>query len=115
MSLNKEMIFGLAFDGDNMKMLVISSYDVKNYRATLSDNTFVPSTPICITGINSIGKYDNITITYPDGSSMNLSGKYADNNNTFSLPIHIYVPEGTKITPPSATYVYYLPCKWVDV
>ena len=112
--LNKEMIFGLAFDGDNMKMLVLSSYDVENFRSLIGNNPFVPSTPICITGINSIGPHDSITITYPDGSSMNLSGKYAD-TTTYSLPIKIYVPEGTKITAPNSTYVYYLPCKWVNV
>lgn len=114
MSLNKEMIFGLAFGDDDMKMVVFSSYEPQNFRSLVNNNSFVPSTPICITGINDIGEYDNITITYPDGSSMKVSGKYA-NNGSFSLPIQIYVPEGTKIDAPSATYVYYLPCKWVNV
>ncbi len=114
MSLNKEMIFGLAFEGDNMKMVILSSYDPKYFRGLNNNLSFVPSTPICITGITGIGEYENITITYPDGSSMKLSGEYAASGE-FSLPIKIYVPEGTKIDVPNATYVYYLPCKWVNV
>lgn len=114
MSLNKEMIFGLAFDGDNMKMLVFSSYEIQYYRSTTASSSFVTSTPICITGLNDIGKYQNDTITYPDGSTLLLSGRYAS-TDTGSLPTKIYVPEGTKLDIISGSDLYYLPCKWVDV
>jgi hypothetical protein len=114
MSLNKEMIFGLAFDGDNMKMLVLTSYEIQYYRGTMASTSFVTSTPICITGLNDIGDYQNDTITYPDGSTLLLSGRYAS-TDTDSLPTKIYVPEGTKLDIISGSYLYYLPCKWVDV
>lgn len=115
MPLNKEMIFGLAFEGNNMKMLVISQYAPEYFRSTLKNTLFVPSTPICISGINGLGDYANITITYPDGSSMNLSGRYASAESYFGLPVKIYVPEGTKMDVPSGAYVYYFPCKWINI
>lgn len=114
MSLNKEMLFGLAFGDDNMKMLVLSSYKIQYYRGTTANTSFVASTPICITGLNNLGEYQNVTITYPDGSSLLLSGRYASTDN-YGLPTKIYVPEGTKLDIISGSYLYYLPCKWIDV
>lgn len=114
MSLNKEMIFGLAFGGDNMKMLVLSSYEEQYYHGTLSNTTFITSTPICISGFSGIANYENFTITYPDGSSLKLSGRYAS-STSHNLVVKIYVPEGTKLDIISGSYLYYLPCKWIDV
>lgn len=48
MSLNKEMIFGLAFDGDNMKMVVLTSYTQQNFSGGSSGSSIVLSTPIYI-------------------------------------------------------------------
>lgn len=118
MSLNKEMIFGLAFGDDNMKMVVLTSYTQQNFSGGSSGSSIVLSTPIYITGIDDISTQKNITITYSDGSSMKINGVYSaegGTNNRNSLPIKFYMPEGTKIDIPPIGEVYYLPCKWVDV
>ena len=109
MSLNKEMIFGL-LGGDNMKMLVIDSYESKNYYSTLSTTSFVTSTPICLTHFTGLGDSATLTIKYPDNSSFTIKGSSA------SLDTDIYLPEGTTLTVGyGGVRIYYLPCKWIDV
>lgn len=114
MSLNKEMIFGLAFDGDNMKMLVISSYDSGDYYSNTSTTSFVTSTPICMTLITGLARGEKITIKYPDNSTLVISEKGLGEGG--ALGVHVYVPEGTTLTVPrGGVRIFYLPCKWIDI
>lgn len=114
MSLNKEMIFGLAFEGDNMKMLVISSYEKSNYYSTRSTTSFVTSTPICMTLITGLAGSEKITIKYPDNSTLVIAGSRLGTGGALSE--HVYLPEGTTLTVPfGGVRIFYLPCKWIDV
>jgi hypothetical protein len=112
MSLNKEMIFGLSFGGDNMKMLVPNKSDNTLIRGNATPYTF--NTPVVIHRISNVdSQYDNIeyTITYPDGSTLTA--------NVHDISINsLYFPEGTKFefkSRVSANLLYYLECKWIDV
>jgi hypothetical protein len=114
MSLNKEMIFGLSFGGDNMKMLVISSYKSKTYYSTLSAKSFVTSTPICLTLITGLSSSDTVTIKYPDNSTLVIEEEEIGTSG--ALGVHVYLPEGTTLTAPrGGVIMHYLSCKWVDV
>lgn len=114
MSLNKEMIFGLSFGGDNMKMLVISSYKKSYYYSTISTTSFVTSTPICMTLITGLSDSEEITIKYPDNSTLVIAG--SDLGEGGALGVHVYLPEGTTLTVKyGGVRILYLPCKWIDV
>lgn len=109
MSLNKEMIFGLSFGGDNMT-IVPNKNSLSILRGNNTPYTF--STPIIIRSIKDLdspGAKVYYTITYPDDSSIAVS--------TGELNLdHVYLPEGTKFEfrpKASSNILQYIECKYV--
>lgn len=75
MSLNKEMIFGLAF-GDNGMAIVPNKNSLSQLRGNNTPYTF--STPIIVRSVRDLQSDTGTeyTITYPDSSSLTVdSGK----------------------------------------
>ena len=109
MSLNKEMLFGLAFRDDDM-VIVPNKNSLSMIRGNNTPYTF--STPIIIRNITNVSFPDSSTeyiITYPDDSSITVE--------TGELNLdYVYLPEGTKFEftrKSSDNILQYLECKYV--
>ena len=88
MSLNKEMIFGLAYGDDDM-VIVPNKNSLSQLRGNNTPYTF--STPIIVRRITDVSFPDvgfEYTITYPDGSSLTVD------TDVLNLE-DVYYPEGT--------------------
>lgn len=109
MPFNKEILFGLSFGGDNMKMLV----PIKNKLSSVSGNnsSYTFNVPFVLkktyTPNNDPYTY---TIKYPDGTSVST--------DSTDILKDYYFPEGTTISFGKSYYdivAEYMPCKWIDV
>ena len=108
MSLNKEMIFGLAF-GDNDMAIVPNKNFLSQLRGNNTPYTF--STPIILRSVRDLQSDSGVEYTtiYPDGSSLTAD------SGALNLE-GVYYPAGTTIetTSKSSRYmITYLECKYV--
>lgn len=110
MSLNKEMLFGLAFGGDDMKWPIVDSSEKKIERIN-PNTTYTLEKDVMLEyyGFHSSRKIEaNITIEFPDGSSITKEWRY--NPALFCL-----CPKGTKFITTNVNYLVDLRIDYYDI
>ena len=111
MSLNKEMIFGLVFGGDNMKWPIVDSTGTEKTENIGRNTTYTLEKDVMLTywGFNNSNRLGaNITIEFPDGSSITKEWRYIPN-----LPC--LCPKGTKFITTNVNYQVNLKIDYYDI